>query len=158
MERMLRKTGRDIYKLRKTKTASKGQPDVQAFKEKMAFVAALKNEVPLVIPDEDLAAEDEAREVAMESTTMASGVSVTTIGYREAAEAAAEAEEEDRLTGSLSSETVNTLTEEDQSALAAARTAKSARKADRAEKAGAGSSGGKKRYNYEIDPDIGVIV
>lgn len=46
MEKMLRKTGKNIYKLRKTKTASKGQPDLQAFKEKMAFFTNLRNDVP----------------------------------------------------------------------------------------------------------------
>lgn len=32
VEKMLRRTGREIYRLRKSKTASKGQPDVHAFR------------------------------------------------------------------------------------------------------------------------------
>ena len=48
MEKLLRKTGKDIYKLRKTKTISKGQPDVHAFKEKMAFFTTLKSDIPVI--------------------------------------------------------------------------------------------------------------
>ena len=84
MERLLRKTGRDIYKLRRTRVASKGQVDVQAFKEKMAFFTNIRHEVPVVVSGE----EDEADDVIEEAA--ASGV-----------------------TSSLSSETVNTLTGEE---------------------------------------------
>ena len=52
IEKMVRKTGKDIYKLRKTKTTSKGQLDEQTFKEKMAFFTTRKSEVP-VLREED---------------------------------------------------------------------------------------------------------
>lgn len=52
VEKLIRKTGKDIYKLRKTKSASKGQPDLVAFQEKMAFFTNIKNSVPAVSADE----------------------------------------------------------------------------------------------------------
>jgi len=45
VEKLLKKTSRDIYRLRKTKASAKGQLDVVAFKEKMAFFTTIKNEV-----------------------------------------------------------------------------------------------------------------
>merc|ERR1719273_1665524 len=53
VEKMIRKTGRDIYKLRKTRVA-RGQMDVHSFKEKMAFFTAMRAEVPLLPPDLDM--------------------------------------------------------------------------------------------------------
>ena len=90
IEKMIRRTGRDIYKLRKTKvrlsgvpieissicirvpyhnlyilifqTASKGQLDVHAFKEKMAFFTNLRNDVPEVVNSTADNADKSARE------------------------------------------------------------------------------------------------
>uniref|UniRef100_A0A0K2UAI6 Protein kibra n=1 Tax=Lepeophtheirus salmonis TaxID=72036 RepID=A0A0K2UAI6_LEPSM len=53
-EKMIRKSGRDIYKLRKTRTP-KGKLDVYSFKEKMAFFTSLKASVPILpVPEENI--------------------------------------------------------------------------------------------------------
>ncbi|XP_012274634.1 protein kibra [Orussus abietinus] len=51
VEKMLKKTSKEIYKLRKTK-AGKGKPDIISFKEKMAFFTRVNVNVP-VLPPED---------------------------------------------------------------------------------------------------------
>ncbi|XP_014232669.1 protein kibra isoform X1 [Trichogramma pretiosum] len=51
VEKMLRKTGKEIYKLRKTKVG-KGKPDIISFKEKMAFFTRVNLNVPVLPPDE----------------------------------------------------------------------------------------------------------
>jgi len=50
VEKMIRKTGRDIYKLRKTRVA-RGEMDVHSFKEKMAFFTTMRAKIPLLPPD-----------------------------------------------------------------------------------------------------------
>ncbi|KAG5324664.1 KIBRA protein, partial [Acromyrmex heyeri] len=55
VEKMLKKTSKEIYKLRKTK-AGKGKPDMISFKEKMAFFTRVNLNVP-VLPPEELGAE-----------------------------------------------------------------------------------------------------
>ncbi|KYN34618.1 Protein kibra [Trachymyrmex septentrionalis] len=52
VEKMLKKTSKEIYKLRKTK-AGKGKPDMISFKEKMAFFTRVNLNVP-VLPSEEL--------------------------------------------------------------------------------------------------------
>lgn len=122
IEKMLQKTGKDIYKLRKTKTASKGQLDVHAFKEKMAFFTNLKNDVPTME-----AATDEEEDTGSECSTLKNDPVPKT-----ASKAAAFATSVP-VTSSFSSETVNTLTEDE-------------------------TGGNGERFSYEIDPEIGVIV
>ncbi|XP_014207758.1 protein kibra isoform X2 [Copidosoma floridanum] len=51
VEKMLRKTSKEIYKLRKTK-AGKGKPDIISFKEKMAFFTRVNLNIPVLPPDE----------------------------------------------------------------------------------------------------------
>ncbi|XP_032662822.1 protein kibra isoform X2 [Odontomachus brunneus] len=51
VDKMLKKTSKEIYKLRKTKVA-KGKPDIISFKEKMAFFTRVNSNVP-VLPPED---------------------------------------------------------------------------------------------------------
>ncbi|XP_076627616.1 WW and C2 domain containing protein kibra isoform X2 [Colletes latitarsis] len=51
VEKMLKRTSKEIYKLRKTK-AGKGKPDIISFKEKMAFFTRVNLNVP-VLPSED---------------------------------------------------------------------------------------------------------
>ncbi|XP_076684290.1 WW and C2 domain containing protein kibra isoform X1 [Andrena cerasifolii] len=51
VEKMLKRTSKEIYKLRKTK-AGKGKPDIISFKEKMAFFTRVNLNVP-VLPPED---------------------------------------------------------------------------------------------------------
>ncbi|XP_063991424.1 protein kibra isoform X2 [Diachasmimorpha longicaudata] len=51
VEKMLKKTSKEIYKLRKTK-AGKGKPDIISFKEKMAFFTRVNLNVPVLPPDD----------------------------------------------------------------------------------------------------------
>ncbi|XP_014298495.2 protein kibra isoform X1 [Microplitis demolitor] len=51
VEKMLRKTSKEIYKLRKTKVG-KGKPDIISFKEKMAFFTRVNLSVPVLPPDD----------------------------------------------------------------------------------------------------------
>ena len=53
VEKMIRKTGRDIYKLRKTRVA-RGELDVHSFKEKMAFFTTMRAKIPLIPPEMDV--------------------------------------------------------------------------------------------------------
>jgi len=52
MEKLLRKTAKEIYKLRKSKTL-KGELDVQSFREKMAFFTSVKASVPIYQEESD---------------------------------------------------------------------------------------------------------
>ncbi|XP_031828685.1 WW and C2 domain containing protein kibra isoform X2 [Nomia melanderi] len=56
VEKMLKRTSKEIYKLRKTK-AGKGKPDIISFKEKMAFFTRVSLNVP-VLPPEDSSCEN----------------------------------------------------------------------------------------------------
>ncbi|XP_074111346.1 WW and C2 domain containing protein kibra isoform X1 [Cotesia typhae] len=51
VEKMLKKTSKEIYKLRKTKVG-KGKPDIISFKEKMAFFTRVNLSVPVLPPDD----------------------------------------------------------------------------------------------------------
>ncbi|XP_020283351.1 protein kibra isoform X2 [Pseudomyrmex gracilis] len=51
VEKMLKKTSKEIYKLRKTK-AGKGKPDIISFKEKMSFFTRVNLNVPVLPPDD----------------------------------------------------------------------------------------------------------
>ncbi|XP_012149560.2 WW and C2 domain containing protein kibra isoform X3 [Megachile rotundata] len=53
VEKMLKKTSKEIYKLRKTK-AGKGKPDIISFKEKMAFFTRVNLNVPVLPPEDSL--------------------------------------------------------------------------------------------------------
>ncbi len=114
VDRMLRKTSRDIYRLRKTRTASRGQLDMQAFKEKMAFFTTLRNDVPVPMDEEEeLLVEDNQSEGS------------STLKARSAAAAAATATARVTVThdgavgkvvtlGASSTETVDTITAEEE--------------------------------------------
>ncbi|XP_014243574.1 protein kibra [Cimex lectularius] len=52
VEKLLKKTSKEIYKLRKSK-AGKGKPDLISFKEKMAFFTRANVSVPLLPNDDD---------------------------------------------------------------------------------------------------------
>ncbi len=170
LEKMLRRTGRDIHRLRMTRTASKGQLDAHAFKEKMAFVTNLKNDVP-VLPETDEAAAAKAGEGAVaavvteavaensedeedtgsECSTLKHD-SILSLPYRSRAVATPPKAGKPSGGGvavkvSLSSETVDTVTEEGEE-----------EKGKAASREGGEDESGAKRYTYEIDPDIGVIV
>merc|ERR1719325_231166 len=52
MEKLLKKTAKEMYKLRRSKSL-KGQLDVQSFKEKMAFFTSVKASVPIYQEESD---------------------------------------------------------------------------------------------------------
>nr|CAD7416434.1 unnamed protein product [Timema poppensis] len=69
VDKMLKKTSKEIYKLRKSK-AGKGKPDIISFKEKMAFFTRVKITVPVLPPGEDCvdSREVEGRESSEENS------------------------------------------------------------------------------------------
>ncbi|KAK7874477.1 hypothetical protein R5R35_001564 [Gryllus longicercus] len=56
VEKMLKKTSKEIYKLRKSK-AGKGKPDIISFKEKMAFFTRVNVPLPVLPSDDGLSSE-----------------------------------------------------------------------------------------------------
>ena len=164
IEKMLKKTGRDIYKLRKSKTASKGQLDVHAFKEKMAFFTNLKTDVPVIAGDGGTA-------VAASGVNAAAEDSEDTASEEQEEQRPSRSEQlmetaaVNRLT-SLSSETVNTLTEDDSvvsglmpsSSNGSQQVTSSLQQQQQQQQQLQQPEEEKERYSYEIDPDIGVIV
>lgn len=56
-EKLLKKTSREIYRLRKSR---KKQPDMSFFKEKMAFFTRAQSTVPVLPPEADIAEEEGA--------------------------------------------------------------------------------------------------
>ncbi|XP_065284096.2 protein kibra isoform X1 [Dermacentor albipictus] len=61
-EKLLKKTSREIYRLRKSR---KKQPDMAFFKEKMAFFTRAQSTVPVLPPEADIAEEEVARSPGM---------------------------------------------------------------------------------------------
>ncbi|KAH7953596.1 hypothetical protein HPB49_010517 [Dermacentor silvarum] len=57
-EKLLKKTSREIYRLRKSR---KKQPDMAFFKEKMAFFTRAQSTVPVLPPEADIAEEEAVR-------------------------------------------------------------------------------------------------
>ncbi len=153
VERMLRKTSRDIYRLRKTRTASRGQLDVQAFKEKMAFFTTLRNEVPVPMDEEEEEEEEgekgsstlKAKKEEEEEEDGGARVTVTHLssGGDLVRKVVASGGGGGGGLGASSTETVDTITGEEE-------------EGEKGEK-GKGEKE-EKRFSYEVDPDIGVIV
>ena len=134
---MIKKTGREIYKLRKAKLGL-GEPDKHMFREKMAFLTTSTGQVPpLLLGSEDPT--DPAVDPVM--TLLGSSRSSTLKHVTPSAEAlAASAGNDEAVTSgnSSSSSTCSTPTPH-----------LKARKPLHASV---------ERFSYEIDPDIGVIV
>lgn len=160
---MLKKTGRDIYKLRKSKTASKGQLDVHAFKEKMAFFTNLKTDIPVIPGDSNAAATSEdSEDTASEQEELPLQSSPKQIAADQPQQLMGHA---NRLT-SLSSETVNTLTEDDSVVSGMMHPPPPQPPPSQVTSSPFNNPPGvedkkepeKERFSYEIDPDIGVIV
>jgi len=137
MEKMLRKTAKEIYKLRKTK-GIKGQLDVQSFKEKMAFFTSVKAEVPLL-------GDEEEGDLTLESCS-------STLREKDlVSEHESIREDEGTLKESLSTETVNTITEDvDQVGLEGS---------SQNSTPTPGAPGiTTHRFSYEVDPELGAFV
>merc|ERR1719228_1561527 len=109
IEKLLRKHAKEIYKLRKTKSIA-GQLDVQSFKEKMAFFTSVKAHVPILGTEESEEEEDSGSEATLR--LLGSGLSCPNTPRMEEEEKG-EVEEEGLKEG-LSTETVNTITGEEE--------------------------------------------
>ncbi len=163
VEKLLRKTGRDIYRLRKTRTTSKGQLDVQAFKEKMAFFTNLKNEVPVPVAisdDDEELDHDDASKSSRSSTLRRDDEGVISTKEREGTTSASPPPPVIGVSTSLSSETVDTLTGDDVEALPSSSGKKGSKHKKKKKKDNSKKHyrDEENRFSYEIDPDIGVIV
>lgn len=141
MEKLLRKTAKEIYKLRKTKSI-KGELDVQSFKEKMAFFTSVKAQVPILDDEED------EEDTGSGSSTLRPG------DQRLMQHLPSEQEitqgEEGGLKEGLSTETVNTITEEGEQGT------------EHSSQNSTPTPGAPgllcQRFSYEIDPELGAFV
>ncbi|PSN40195.1 hypothetical protein C0J52_12889 [Blattella germanica] len=106
VEKMLKKTSKEIYKLRKSK-AGKGKPDVISFKEKMAFFTRVNLTVP-VFPN-TTAIEDGA---SSECSTLKRGESL----HCEDDEDVDEEDDDDGLTSSCPTSYLTVTTDSEESA------------------------------------------
>lgn len=136
MEKMLRKTAKEIYKLRKTKSI-KGQLDVQSFKEKMAFFTSVKAEVPLLGNEEGDLTLESCSSTLREKDLVSEHESIR--------------EDEGTLKEGLSTETVNTIIEDaDQGGM------------DSSSQNSTPTPGAPgittHRFSYEVDPELGAFV
>jgi len=143
MEKILRKTSKEIYKLRKTKSI-KGQIDVHSFKEKMAFFTSVKVKVPILSGDDEKL-EDE---IGSENSTL-HPADVRLIQLHSDTEGTQE-EDVGSLKEGLSTETVNTITEECEQ-----ETEHSSQNSTPTPSAPELSI---ERFSYEIDPELGAFV
>ncbi|KAJ9601061.1 hypothetical protein L9F63_000796, partial [Diploptera punctata] len=84
VEKMLKKTSKEIYKLRKSK-AGKGKPDVISFKEKMAFFTRVNMTVP-VLPTSSALEDGASSECSTLKHSEESGVAGNKLGDKESAD------------------------------------------------------------------------
>lgn len=75
VEKLLQKTSKEIYKLRKSK-AGVGRPDVISFKQKMAFFTRINLTVPVLSPEDSGFHVDDLDESRSESSTLKRGTSL----------------------------------------------------------------------------------
>jgi len=142
MEKLLKKTAKEIYKLRKSKSL-KGQLDVQSFKEKMAFFTSVRASVPMYQEesDDDTCSESSTLQSSADpARQLSSALSTPT--------PAPLAEDQDTaLREGFSTETVNTITEADEEANRSNSSQNSTPTPNVSE-----------RFSYEIDPELGAFV
>ena len=153
VEKLMRKTDRDIYKLRKTRTVARGRVDEQAFREKMAFVVTRKAEVPIVDADVADPTTECSSELSSGCSTLKQLDQERLSVMRDQATAVAQQQHQvtvqQRRKQQLSPinitsgpKTITTLNSENNTLTR--------------EKEGDDST--TERFTYEIDPEIGVIV
>merc|ERR1719328_457915 len=105
IEKLLKKHAKEIYKLRKTKSI-KGQLDVQSFKEKMAFFTSVKAHVPILGGDESEEEGGSDGTLCLVNSSLSSSSATPRLNEEDKEEE----EEEEVLKEGLSTETVNTIT------------------------------------------------
>jgi len=142
MEKLLRKTAKEIYKLRKTKSI-KGQLDVQSFKEKMAFFTCVKANVPIY-------GEDSEDDTGSESSTLQNPIRQTVSSNFStptptAAEEITHEHDDHTLKEGLSTETVNTIIEDDGTTHSSQNSTPT-------------PTIQSERFSYEVDPELGAFV
>merc|ERR1719350_1369614 len=144
MEKLLRKTAKEIYKLRKTKSI-KGQLDVQSFKEKMAFFTCVKANVPIYGEDSD-------DDTGSESSTLQSADPIRQMVSSNFStptptvpEEITHEHDDHTLKEGLSTETVNTITEDDGTAHSSQNSTPTPNIQS-------------ERFSYEVDPELGAFV
>ena len=163
LEKMIRKTGKEIHKLRKAKLGL-GEPDKHMFREKMAFLTTSMCQVPpLVLSSDVIDTSSDAlmsSNALMSSDTLMSNVSLVTsvssrsstlkhVEHPPSSETLLEAIGDVHLDPecpSSGSSTCSTPTPH----LKTATSVKDAMEISAPSNA--------ERFSYEIDPDIGVIV
>ena len=134
MEKLLKKTAKEIYKLRKSKTL-KGELDVQSFREKMAFFTSVKASVPIYQEESD-------DDTSSESSTLPSVHDRSrVISSNFSTPTPTAAEDMDSTLKEGSTETVNTITEEDSS-----------------QNSTPTPNMTTERFSYEVDPELGAFV
>jgi len=185
LEKMIKKTGREIHKLRKAKLGP-GELDKHMFQEKMAFLTTSMCQVPPLLLNEDTlltANSNSSRSSTLKhdaAATLAtpvdsfscSGIRGTTSGLDLTSGMCDDLETED----SSSSSTCSTPTPHLKPTLLLCNgspssefgffeqkddqktTAASGNKIENSNSASAASTASLERFSYEIDPDIGVIV
>lgn len=142
MEKLLRKTAKEIYKLRKTKSI-KGQLDVQSFKEKMAFFTCVKANVPIY-------GEDSEEDTGSESSTLQNPIRQTVSSNFSTptptvTEEISHEHDDDTLKEGLSTETVNTIIEDDGTTHSSQNSTPT-------------PTTQSERFSYEVDPELGAFV
>jgi len=144
MEKLLRKTAKEIYKLRKTKSI-KGQLDVQSFKEKMAFFTCVKANVPIYgeESDDDTGSESSTLQSADPIRQMVSSNFSTPTPT--VPEEITHEHDDHTLKEGLSTETVNTITEDDGTAHSSQNSTPTPNIQS-------------ERFSYEVDPELGAFV
>merc|ERR1711971_650403 len=143
IEKLLKKHAKEIYKLRKTKSI-KGQLDVQSFKEKMAFFTSVKAHVPILGGDES--EEDSGSETTLRlvnSSGLSSCLATPRLNEEEDKE---EEEEEEVLKEGLSTETVNTITGEEETTSTSSQNSTPTPNLQ------------SERFSYDVDPELGAFV
>jgi len=143
IEKLLKKHAKEIYKLRKTKSI-KGQLDVQSFKEKMAFFTSVKAHVPILGGDES--EEDSGSEATLRlvNSGLSSCLATPRLNEEDKEDGEEEEEEEEGLKEGLSTETVNTITGEEETTSSQNSTPTPNLQSE--------------RFSYDVDPELGAFV
>jgi len=138
IEKLLKKHAKEIYKLRKTKSI-KGQLDVQSFKEKMAFFTSVKAHVPILGGDESEEDGGGDGTLCLVNSTLSSSSATPRLNEEDKEEE----EEEEVLKEGLSTETVNTITGDEETSSQNSTPTPNLQS---------------ERFSYDVDPELGAFV
>merc|ERR1719278_2568899 len=136
IEKLLKKHAKEIYKLRKTKSI-KGQLDVQSFKEKMAFFTSVKAHVPILGGDESEEDGGGDGTLCLVNSSLSSSSATPRLNKED------KEEEEEVLKEGLSTETVNTITGDEETSSQNSTPTPNLQS---------------ERFSYDVDPELGAFV